>query len=338
MSFIKHHYSVEVAGTNITSTIMPMLVGFEYSHAAGKAASSASIELADVHGRIAMPQDRAPIQIGIDGIEVFTGFVTGVSWSMSKDAGRSLKVSASSADHGGKVKEPDLRNKDDASFGDVFKEWGGKAGLDATAIGDIASIERDYWIMQNESFMSWGQRMAREMGGTFRIIGNRAFIAPRNEGLSVSGKPLTAISAAAGVNLISAEIEPITSRPKFKDAEITYFDKDKGERVSVKVPTGIDDVEAAVRTVISAAKKGHAEDRAKSQSKESNRRKGGGSVTILGDPACEPEAVCNVSGCRPGVDGSYRIDGVQGKVSKKSGYTVTLDLKMPGDGAGTDSR
>jgi uncharacterized protein len=324
MSFIKNDFSVEVAGTNITSTILPILEGFEYSHAAGKAASSASFEIADIDG--------------ISGVEVFTGFVTGVSWSMDKGAGRRLKISASSADHGGKVKEPNLRNKDDASFGDVFKEWGQKAGLDATAIGSIASIERDYWIMQNESFMSWGQRMAREMGGTFRVIGNRAFIAPRNEGLSVSGKPLTPVTAALGVNLLAADIEPIISRPKFKDAEISYFDKDKGERVSVKVPTGIDDVEAAVRTVISAAKKGHAEDRAKAQSEESNRRKGGGSVTIIGDPTCQPEAVCNVSGCRPGVDGSYRIDGVQGKGTKGSGYTVTLDLKKPGDGAGEDDR
>ncbi|MDZ7824426.1 MAG: hypothetical protein U5K75_10605 [Ahrensia sp.] len=170
--------------------------------------------------------------------------------------------------------------------------------LEATAIGSIAGIERDYWIMQNESFMSWGQRMSRELGATFRIIGNRAFIAPRNEGLSVSGKPLTPINAAYGVNLISAEMEPIISRPKFKDAEVSYFDKDKGERISVKVPTGIDDVDSAIRTVISSAKKGHAENRAKSYSEESNRRKGGGSVTILGDPACEPEAICNVSGCR----------------------------------------
>jgi hypothetical protein len=338
VSFIKHRFSVSVGGIDVTSNFLPLIQSFEYSHAAGKAASSASFDLADVDGSIAMPQDRAPIQASISGVEVFTGFVTGVAWSIDKKSGRNLKISASSADHGGKVKEPDLRNKDDSSFGDVFREWGQKAGLDATAIGDIASIERDYWIMQNESFMSWGQRMAREMGGTFRVIGNRAFIAPRNEGLSVSGRPLTQITAAAGVNLISAEIEPIVSRPKFKDAEISYFDKDKGERVSVKVPTGIDDVEAAVRTVISAAKKGHAEDRAKSHSKESNRRKGGGSVTILGDPAAEPEAVCKVSGCRPGVDGSYRIDDVKGQISKGGGYTVSLGLKMPSDGAGVDSR
>lgn len=180
--------------------------------------------------------------------------------------------------------------------------------------------------------------MSRELGATFRIIGNRAFIAPRNEGLSVSGKPLTPINAAYGVNLISAEMEPIISRPKFKDAEVSYFDKDKGERISVKVPTGIDDVDSAIRTVISSAKKGHAENRAKSYSEESNRRKGGGSVTILGDPACEPEAICNVSGCRPGCDGAYRIDAVQGKMSKDGGYTVTLDLKTPTGGAGKDSR
>ncbi|MDZ7824425.1 MAG: hypothetical protein U5K75_10600 [Ahrensia sp.] len=92
--FIKNSFSVTVAGTNITDAIRPLWTDIEYSHAAGRAASSASITLADQYGQVVMPQDRAPIQIEISGAEVFTGFVNSVSWSMTKDNGRTLKISA----------------------------------------------------------------------------------------------------------------------------------------------------------------------------------------------------------------------------------------------------
>jgi phage protein D len=284
-----------------------------------------------------MPSDRAPVTATIDGIDVFEGFVAEVSSSGSKDSGRVLGISASSADQGSKAKEPDIRSMDNSSFGDVFKAWGGKAGLEAQAIGDLAKLQRDYWVMQNESFMSWGQRMARELGGTFQIIGKRAVIASRNEGISASGKPLTPIDAVWGDNLISWDMTPIMSRPKYKDAEVSFFDRAKGERVSVKVETGNDDVDAALRTVISAANEGAAKDKAGSSAKESNRQKGGGSVVIVGDPAAQPEAKCTISGARPGVDGTYTIDGVSGVVTKES-YTVTLELKLPDGGAGKDTR
>lgn len=60
MSFIKHSFSVIVGGIDVTGNFLPRLKGFEYSHAAGKAASSASFELSDKDGQIAMLQDRSP--------------------------------------------------------------------------------------------------------------------------------------------------------------------------------------------------------------------------------------------------------------------------------------
>jgi uncharacterized protein len=337
MSFVKHDVKVIVGGTDVTSRFRPRLLELKVDRAAGKASDSASIKVANPNGEIRLPQDRAPITIHIDGVWVFEGFVSEVTCSIDKSAGRTLDITASSVDHGGQAKEPKLRHKDDASFQSVASEFGSKAGLSVQVLGSVASVQRKYWIQQSESFISWGQRQARELGATFKVIGSRAFFAARNEGLSASGRPLTPIAATFGVNLLSASIRPIVSRPRFKQVKISYFDIAKGEKVEEEIDTGIGGVDAALRHVISAATKDHAKNRADALGKESDREKGQGDVDILGDPRAEPEAICTVTGVAPGADGSYRIDSVSHSVSK-SGFTTSLSLRQPQDGTGSDSR
>jgi phage protein D len=111
-----------------------------------------------------------------------------------------------------KLKEKRQRHKDNAKFGDVAKEWGRAADLDVKVDAQLASIQRDYWDMRNESFMAWGARIAKELGATFKIIGRKAILVPRNGGTSASGQTLTAVQAFYGRNIInwrlSARPEP----------------------------------------------------------------------------------------------------------------------------------
>jgi len=111
-----------------------------------------------------------------------------------------------------------------------------------------------------------------------------------------------------------------------------------GTGFKVKVGTGIDDVDTALRTVIGYVDEAQAKQKAGAEGKRSDREKGGGSVSILGDPNAEPEALCNISGIRPGIDGSYRIAAVTHNLSKGGGFTTELDLKQPQNGAGVDKR
>lgn len=338
MALIKNKYRVVLAGQDVTSRLNPMLKSIKVTRSSEQSGDTCTISLHDADGRILLPQERATVEISINGALIFTGFVSDVSYTFSKGGGRELEVSASSVNQGSKATEPVLRSKENASFQSIAQEWGQKAGLQVSVSGSITSVERPYWIMQNESFMSWGQRTAREIGASFKIIGNRAFFVGVNEGLSGSGKPLPAIEAAYGRNLISGSISPIISRPKFKEVELSYYDVKQAKRVKVKVPTGIDDVDTALRTVIGQADEAQAKQKAGAEGKRSDREKGGGSVTILGAAYAEPEAICQVSGVRPGIDGSYRIASVNHTITKGGGFQTELNLKQPQEGAGVDTR
>lgn len=336
--FISGDYRVTVAGQDVTSRFRPLLKSLEVERSAGQASDTCNMTLADRDGLVLLPQERAPVTVDLNGQWAFEGFVSDVSASFSKGAGREIKVSASSIDRGGRVKEPALRHKDNATLQDVAAEWGQKVGIDMEVLGSLASVHRDYWIQQNESFLSWGQRVARELGGTLKIIGSRGVLSPRNEGISASGRPLTPIIARWGGNLIDGDLSPIRSKPKYSKVALSYFDRAKGERVEVEVDTGIADVDVKLRQLITVANEAEAKKKGEAHGKESDRQKGGGSITIVGNAVAEPEAICTVSGVRPGIDGAYQIDTVGHSVSKSSGFTTTLGLKQPKGGAGTDGR
>lgn len=338
MGFLKRDYKVIVAGVDVTSRWHPRLKALSIERAAGQATDTADLTLADPYGKLFLPQDRAPIEIFLGGHWAFSGFVTEVTCSLSKGNGREMNISADSVDHGGKAKEPKLKHVDNTNLASAAQQFAAKAGLSVQVLGSIASVQREYWLQQNESFLSWGQRIAREVGGTFKVIGSRAFLAARNEGLSASGQPLTPIAATVGVNLLECNVTPIVSRPKYKSVKLSYFDIAKGEKVEVDMDTGITDVDVILRSTLAVANKDQAEQKAKSLSKESDREKGQGSVTIIGDARAEPEALCILSGMRPGADGAYRIDAVSHRLDKGAGFTTTLQLRQPQQGAGTDSR
>jgi hypothetical protein len=340
MGFRKGTYKVLVNGQDVTSRFSPLLLDLSVDRSAGQSADSCEITIANPYGnRVQVPSERASIQIFLNGQWVFEGFVTEVECSIGKGEGRTLSIVGSSVDQGSKAKEPSLKHLDKGTLATAAQTFGQKAGLSVQVAGSIASIERDYWLQQNESFVSWGQRIAREVGGTFKVIGSRAFLTARNEGLSISGRPLTTVDATFGVNLLSASIRPIVTRPRFNKVKISYFDLAKGERVEEEVDTGIEGVDSTLRHLLTAATKDQAQRRAKAHGQEAERDKGQGDVTIVGDARAEPEALCVLSGVMPGADGAYRIHTVSHKLSKKAGFTTTLSLRQPqASGSGANAK
>lgn len=338
MGFVTNDYSVIIDGQDVTSRFNPLLKSIKIDRTHGKAADECSLDLSDPDGSIYLPQERATVLININGQQAFMGFVSDVDYKFGKKSGRELTVGASSIDHGSKVKEPALKHMDQADLPTVAKKFGADAGIEVNVAGSITDVVRDYWIQQNESFMAWGQRIAGEVGASWKIIGTQAYMVAISEGISISGKTLQPIFATYGDNLLDGSVSPIISRPKFKNVEISYWDVKKGERVKETVPSGIDDVDSALRTVITAADSSQAKHRATAHGKHSKREKGGGGINILGDVNAEPEAIVTLSGIRPGIDGDYRIGSVSHTLGKGEGFKTHLTLKEPQGTAGIDTR
>jgi phage protein D len=215
-----------------------------------------------------------------------------------------------------------------------------KAGLSIDVQGKLASIQRPYWAATTESFIHLGHRIAREVGGQFKIRGNRAILYEKNAGLSLSGAALSSVTAMRGDNLINWDISPVYARPRFETARARYYDAKEAKwleqtvQISQQAPSS--NATHTHRQV--RADKDEATDAAGDNQKSSERERGGGSVTILGNAMAQPEGTCIVAGIRPGIDGNYKIEGVDHTLSRSAGFETKLELKHPAGRAGSDSR
>ena len=185
--------------------------------------------------------------------------------------------------------------------------------------------------------MAFGERIAREVGGTFKIVGKTAILAKRNGGVNPAGQALPVVSAVWGGNLHSYDITPLLGRPVEKETAARWYDAKAAKWMVEKAETGTDGGLTTKTALYTEADQGRAKEQAGSDAAEADRRSGEGTVTIEGNIGAQPEGECVVSGCRPGVDGSYRIDGVTHSYSR-SGFITTLDLGQPKGSAGKDGR
>jgi uncharacterized protein len=336
-------YRVMADGVDISTTLAPVLLSLKVQDAAGMVADSAEITIDDTNGRIAFPRDGAFMTVDLgwrsSGLgRVFEGTVTDVRSSGGRSNGRRMVISAKSADMKGKAKQAEEKHWDRRTLGAVMREAAGRAGLGMIVDPGLAQIERSYWSMNAESFLHFGHRLAREVGGTFKIVGRTALMASRNAGLSASGLSLATVTATYGDNLMAWEITPVVARPRFKSMRARWFDLNQAlwrdERQEVN-----DGAALAMATLrFTWASADEARRSAGSGKAESERNKGGGTVRITGNVAAQPEGSCVVAGARPGVDGAYRIETVVHELSRPDGFITTLHIKRPGGAAGKDSR
>lgn len=339
-------YSVTVDGTNITGVLDPFLISLSVSDKAGTTSDTAEIVLDDNGGQVIFPKVGAKMEIALGWAEsglttVFRGTVDDVNWERSRGSGQQITVSAKGVDTGekGKAKQAQQKHFDNKKLPDMMKEAGAKAGItDIKVHPDLASIEFDYEAMNDESFIAFGERIARDVGATFKIAQNKAVMVPRNSGQSASGKTLPTIIASAGVNLHTAKISPVLGRSRFKKTKVRYYDQKEARYKEVEVETALSDADTTFTPKSTESSESGAKRKAKSDAKDSERESGSGSCTIEGNVEAQPEGACQVAGTREGVDGTYKIDAVSHKYSRSSGFTTELTLKKPDDKAGKDTR
>jgi len=339
----KAFFRVAIDGRDMTTEWAPVVTKISVKDASGSEADTASVEFDDKGGQIPLPPKGTPISIalgweGATGLVVFDGFTDEPFSSGARGQGMLLEITAKSADPRSGLKSEREKHVDDATFEDAATTFGGEAGVQVTVHPDLASIARDWWAMEGESFPSWGARIAREIGATFKIMGTRAVFSPRNSGEATSGGALPSITATRDVNLMAWRISPALSRPPAKTYRVRRYDPEQAKYVYVEVQAEIEDDEAASTDRQTVGDEATAQTRADAKKREGDRESGGGSVTIDGEPAAQAEGTLILVGTRPGIDGTYRIDSVQHDLTRGGGFTTSLELKQPSGGAGEDGR
>lgn len=332
-------FEVQVGGVNITSALAPILTSMSVSSKAATHADTASLTVDDTGGRIVLPSPKAPVLIylGWQGgpmREVFSGVVDEVRSSGSRSGGRSLSISAKGLDVTGRAKEGQHRHFDGMTLPAILKAAGELAGITQIEVDPrLASLVLPYVDMRGESFLHLGERLARELGGSFRVQGNRATVAARAGGYTAS-----TVSAAWGVNLISWDLKPFVGRGRHKAARARHYDPKAAREVETSSPTGDASALADFIRRDRAADAEAARRIAGGDAAVASEAGGGGTVVIDGNGGAVPDGLCVLTGARPGADGSYRIKGVTHDYSRSGGWTTSLELAEPQGGAGTDTR
>ena len=184
--------------------------------------------------------------------------------------------------------------------------------------------------MRDESFIHMGERLAREIGGNFRIQGTKAIMSKRG------GTYTAAVVAAWGRNLHGWDISPALGRAQYSQVRARWYDPKKAEWQETEEGTALA-VEARHDHRYAKPDEDEATQQTASDKATSERDAGEGSVTIEGDTSAIPDGLCIVTGARPGVDGPYRIESVTHSYSRGGGFVTQLSLKQPGPGASSDT-
>lgn len=342
--------TVVVDGNDITRAIDPHLISVQTIARIGdmNQADTASIELDDRDGRLAIPPPDAPIEISLGwqneslGL-VWTGKVQDIESGFSRRGGaRRLWIEARGIDNYA-LQTAHFR----CAWGDgrtekiplerVLKEAGSAAGVSVRIAPSMANISREYWA-QNESFLHFGWRLAHELGGNFKVEGDVATMVNATDGENVDGVEMPAITAEWGVNLISWRIKPFSAAPQAGKATTVYFDREKGEwqqitkEIEGELP--FDVTRAQISLPAPAANRVTAEQWNMGMYEGALANRGLGTIVINGEPAARYGGKVQLKGARAGIDGIYTIDEVEHVYSRSAGFITTLTTKFPNLGWG----
>lgn len=364
------HKRIMYNGRDVTNRLDPYLISVQVISKL-EGTDQASVELDDRDAALDIPGDYGPlnVELGWDDQgprldlippiggggelpweggfrEVFRGFIMSCESGFSRrGGGRRLWIDAQGADMRGKLKEPTQQSwgegqkenggegsGEGVSLKSVFSEAMQKAGLQAQVAPSMANKQKDFWHMQ-ESPMHFGQRIARDMGGLFKVSGNVATIVPKIGGQTASGGSVPTIDAEWGINLIAWRIKPFIARGQWSGAQSSFFKIAEGAWDSVKSSMSGGQGASGVAGLPSPApNKQSGEQSNEGMAGDAKFGRGTGWCIINGEPRVFAGCYLMIKGARPGVDGRYLVSEAEHIYSRR-GYTTRCNLSNPNIGA-----
>src|SRR5215216_1273773 len=334
--------TILIDGVDVTSRFDPHLLSVTAIDTLG-GVDQCHIELDDREGRLKIPvtwSSYVAVFVGWHSESTyyaFEGWVTEVESGFScGTGGRRLWIDATGTPRN-EGKSPSMKNWGEGAppgqqegqkipLSQVLQEAGKAAGFTVQIGASFQNVMRDYWSMQTESFMHFGQRMADELGGYFKIKGKTAYL---RDAPDLSG----GIEAVWGRNLIEWRIRPYIGRTQWGGSKQDHFNIAQGIWEETKKQFGGEGVFGGASAITQlpnpAPNSSVAEQSNDGSNNFANAARGAGWVSINGEPQARGGMVVTVRGARPDVDGTYVIDEAHHKYERGSGYTTMLKLRFP---------
>jgi len=309
------------AGVNMTMTI---------TDGEGLKADTLQLQLDDVDGSIIAPKTGAILNpVGgytgrlrdfglfiVDSV-AFAGWPQTISINAKSVAAKSLA----------KQREPKAYRKEEfPTYGDVFSEVAGKVGLTLEMASELKSLPNPFEAQAEEDGLEFLTRLGTKINAAVTVKSQRLVVVVKGKGKSAGGGALDVLPVSPGVNLISYSVTE-ADEPQHGEVEATYYDRDKNERKVVTEATGLEGPKMLLRSPYS--EEGEAKRAAKAKAEELKRIKATASFQIDGEPFAQAEAYAEVSGCRPRVDGRWRIKTATHNFSATGPYTTSLECETP---------
>lgn len=345
------YVKIIINGRDVTDRLDPYLISVTIHNYGGM---DASIELDDRDGRLDIPPLNASVEIDLgwtseSSYRAFGGQVSDVQHGFGRSlGGRRMFINAVGAsqtsmiktpmqDHIGEGAPPGSIEGSKIPLALAFQQFAQNAGMQANLGASLSGVSRDYWSMNNESFMQWGSRHAKELGKQFFMSNNdQAWLG------SVKDFPGAALVAKWGDNLISWKLHPYAARPAWTGAQQQGFDHVQGlwqqfaQQFGFNTPWGGSWITALAKLPNPAPNANVAAQQNEGAMGLASTNSGWGRVIINGEPRAVFSSPLQIIGARPGVDGSYYV-GVATHTYSRQGFVTLLDVHPNVDDTGTNS-
>lgn len=325
------------AGDDITGKLRGGGMSMTITDGEGHKADTLQITIDDIQGSVNVPPTGAALlpRGGYKGgvVRDYGAFIVDQITLSGYPQQISISAQSLAAKQMAKRKEPkDYRKEEYPTFGTIFQEIAGKAGLALSIAGSIASIPNEYVAKGEEEFAEFATRLGRRLDAAVSIKAGRLVVVPRGSGMAVSGAAMPTIFIAKGVNLLSYQVS-MQDAPKHSSVEATWYDRRKNKRMVETVPGGSEGPPYLIRNPFQSAQE--AQLAAKAQANELKRAEATANFTIKGDPTASGGSFVQASGIRAGVDGRWFARTVTHNFSSTQDYQCTVDCELPTEGGAT---
>ncbi len=291
---------------------------------AGNEADTFEAEFDECGNDLEVPSSNSALQVIFgyeNSIRAFMGcFVVESVVSCGGSDGEILRLCGKSASMRAEIKEQDSEHFDHKTIAEIIETLAKRHGYQAKVSPQFTKQTLPYVVRTDQSAVDFLTRLADRMQARFLIKDNKFLF------LSGDNLPTLDIYKHDCSNW-EFTLEP---RTQYGTIEAAYFDRTKGQQLSVKHQTGFSGPVRRLRGCYIC--KEEAQAACASESDRLCRAIGSGSLTLEGRPEIMAGQPLLLQGFRGEINGPWKAATVTHRYEKQSGYITEITFEAPEKG------